>query len=383
MTRIPFLLLLAGCGPSFVSDKGELGFRSEDVVSFGDGADPNPILSGSVICPTVTCEGDSCPPLPRVDSCYDRHVSGAATLRANGCIAFTGVGPAELRLTPQREPCDLPNYTPMPDAVQFNVIRSIGVRGVAVQPEQVAMDAGFVGGLAEPLPADWLNPEGEAFHVVEGGRFMLSPRLVRGEEQQVAWTKSRATATFDDSSTRPLARAAFVEDGRIEVIAADSTDGTVSLRIGTRDFPVADIIGESRHAPESMEIVVAYWPDLNGQTTPIAARAVLRDAKGDLLYGAPVTWRLRDGDLLLRDGVKAGLPGQDYVRLADVCRSERDGEGRATLVASYGDLTDSVDLWWTTPPRAGEPPADCAHGSTIAIGPVGLSPIGERPPVNE
>jgi hypothetical protein len=59
----------------------------------------------------------------------------------------------------------------------------------------------------------------------------------------------------------------------------------------------------------SLEIVVAYTNFDDEEHVPYAARAVLRDAAGALVYGARVVWRVTEGDLLV-DPEGAGDEGE-------------------------------------------------------------------------
>ncbi len=97
--------------------------------------------------------------------------------------------------------------------------------------------------------------------------------------------------------------------------------------------------------------------------SPAAARAILRDAQGRAIYGAPVVWELAGNDHLhVLPGPQPGqsgypgmipvLPGADYAELAVDHATAPEGyswtEQTASITASYGNLSDTVALVWTS-----------------------------------
>jgi hypothetical protein len=370
MTRLFLpLVVLAGCGPDFISDNDTLAFTARgDAVDFGNGVTPNPILAGSVVCPLVTCIGPDCPSAGRdVSDCFDQAGTGSVAVRDDGCLEFTGAGAGSWTLEPRE--CAMTDYKPVADSVQFDVIGPDKVTGTVAQVEDLALDLGFTPGVGQRFPKDWVNPPGEPFRIVEGGRYMLIPRLEGADGGPVGWSKTNVSASLDSGGQAQGALARFRPGGRIEVVATDGLDATVLLDFDDAEIPVADVIDVDRTDARSLQVVVAYWTDPAGMgSTPIAARAVVRDGDGNLIYGAPVRWSLNAGRLSLHDAVTSGLPGPDYLRIADACEPQRIGDGHAVLVARYNGLVATQTVDWTQAPLKRPTPTDCVEGHGVIGG---------------
>lgn len=352
-------LALGGCGPAFVSDQGQLEFRG-DVVDWGDGTVPNPVLVGTTVCPAITCHGEDCPQEPGIVDCFDQAATGAISLDANQCLSFDAPGAGEWTFTPKD--CPIVGYAPVADSVAFTAIDPADVHGTVVQIEQLALDVGAIPGPDAAFPADWVNPAGSAYRVVEGGQFVLTPRLLDGDDGAVGWRVDQADVHL--SGTR--ATAALDTDGHITVTARDGAAATAFLVVDGHDIPVAEVTGAGARAPASLQIVAVYYPDPDtALTAPLGARAMVRDANGNVLYGTPVQWTLTDGRALIKDGIDAGLPGPDYLSIEDACDVGRTGDGHAQLTATYRGLTDTIDLTWTQPAPTDPAPAECAGPQVI------------------
>lgn len=82
---------------------------------------------------------------------------------------------------------------------------------------------------------------------------------------------------------------------------------------------------------------------------PEKVLAVVRDAEGRRVVGAPVEWTLTRGELALFTG-ESGVT--DSLELADICSRppQEPREDRAAVEARVGELVASVDLEWTSLP---------------------------------
>jgi hypothetical protein len=122
----------------------------------------------------------------------------------------------------------------------------------------------------------------------------------------------------------------------------------VRFAIGGAEWPLVEVRSASLAEVASVEIVAAYFTDHEaGTSSPAGARAVVRDAAGGLVWGAPVVWSLDEGLLALGDP-QVTLPGADYVAIADSCvpPSENRGLHAAVLRATLGERSVTKDLDW-------------------------------------
>lgn len=80
----------------------------------------------------------------------------------------------------------------------------------------------------------------------------------------------------------------------------------------------------------------------------------MRDTRGREVFGVPVQWSVRGGRLAVQPGQAEPGPllGDDYAWVSAACQHPLrswKGDRVATLRASYGDLSDSVQLRWSYP----------------------------------
>ncbi len=166
--------------------------------------------------------------------------------------------------------------------------------------------------------------------------------------------------------------------------ASEGEPAQIRLRIGDDVWTAATVIGVPRDSVESLEIVGAQTVIIRTDepTGPAAARAVVRDSEGELVFGAPVAWRVQQGLVSLTGpeargpdfsvfGVRSPpLPGPDYVYIDDDCLppSKRIGRREVSLSASYRDLRDEVTFAWTHDP-GGTPSEWAAADARFEPGP--------------
>ena len=91
---------------------------------------------------------------------------------------------------------------------------------------------------------------------------------------------------------------------------------------------------------------------------PVGARALGVTATGEPVFGLDVNWSVLHGPLAISRVLYAGQPG--YVSVSDTCipPSKRGGPRTATLRASWGLLTATVDLAWEGTAGTSEDDAD-------------------------
>jgi hypothetical protein len=213
----------------------------------------------------------------------------------------------------------------------------------------------------DAFPDDWVDPVTAPIHVVAGSQFGLDAQLRDASDEPVAWSIDAGAYAITPTAGAPTV--AMSPSGKAVIVVDESTVAAVSLAVDDASWHVADVIGVPTDAPASLEIVVAGVFDANdGTGSPLGARAVVRDAAGTLLYATPVTWEV-GGPFTAAGGVENDLPGPDYVTFDEP--ETQGGEQHATIRATYGDLTDAVEIRWVeAEPDGGPGCAGCANSSS-------------------
>jgi hypothetical protein len=346
-------LALAGCAAEVYTLNYELRLESPDVKVLGALNVPSPLLSGTVMCPTIHCEGFDCPSDAQALACYHQSVDGDAFLDG-GCLHLGGQGDVLWSFTPQACAASDAGYQPVYDDVLFRVLGTGRVHAEATDIEDL-VELFLDPGSQDAWPADWRAPAGQPLRIVEDEPFRLYPLIVENlTGLEVGWRLDDGEA----STTGGIDARWNPELLAIDLTLAPDEDGEVLFRVGDSPaWPIREVTAVPHDAPASMQVVVGYYRDpLTAKITPVGARAIVRDAEGRLVWGTPVRWTLDKGELAVGDPWIV-LPGQDYVSLLDECLppEELEGPQRATIRATYGDLTATADLAWNNPPFAPDP----------------------------
>ena len=185
---------------------------------------------------------------------------------------------------------------------------------------------------------------------------LLFARLLDGERGQTAAWREEAgevlVAAESDGVER--SREGTLPGGWIALRLEANASADISLRVGEQTWPAGSVLGVAEDELASLDIAAAFVPEEHEASdvrSPWAARAILRDGEGHPVFGAPVTWGVRHGELAVEPGPGENtlLPGPDYAWVTDTCTkpSRMVGERHATLTADYGALSDALDLTWT------------------------------------
>jgi MYXO-CTERM domain-containing protein len=349
------LLLLAACdGGSFETDHGQLEISASSMVDFAAGPDgPSRFLAGTAICPSVSVSPDDRPagdyePL----DCFAQSFAGPVEPDAD-CLALTGAGTVDWTFTPQACPGNDFGYAPVDDHVAIEVVAPDAVEGrLPMRVEELAESLADDPGVRLDHPDGWRLADGEPLRLVAGQPFDVQPALrTIADGVPVAWEDGTLRS---DGTTVIDAEEAV---GMFRLLATKGETAALTLDVAGTPFPVGTIEGVAESAVASIEIALAFAQDPDtGISSPYAARAVLRDADGALLFGAPVSWRFPK--LRLATGPENGFPGRDYVSFSDECTDPATtiGEQHGTLVASVAGVSASTELVWT--PRLEAAPQD-------------------------
>ena len=370
------LCLLVGCPEyDFSSEEEQWTFEDPAIVTdvLNGFQNDNALMAGTALCPAVTYQGEApagFEPGDVLDECVEHLVEGPGALDGQ-CLMLQEAGEVTWYLDPTDCPLQEAGLDLIADRVVFEVADPVGLDAEIQQwVEEYAVEA------LEPVPAfpsDWTNPPGEPFRVIAGHPVSFFARLRDpSSEQTVAWrsTEGALRASAVAGSYQPTEE--IGDPGWIGLSLDEGATVDLTLTVGDHEWTAGrlEAVGEDQVA--SMEIVAGYLLLEDDEKVPYGARAVLRDADGNLLYGAPVQWQVVDGDLAVYAGTLEDespvLPGLDYAALADECvaPSEREGTRTVSLQASYGGLTDRIELTWNATSdeddESWEPSEMCQHG---------------------
>ena len=384
-------LVVVGAGgcpvPDFTSDEGQLTFQTPDLyVGAGGGfANGVAVLADTPVCAQcteATLELDeeqdialSCGDGAEYDAlaCFDQAVAGGEL--QDGCVVADGPGYVEWSFTPVDCPLQDAGASLVPDQVVFSFVAQDATEAAVAQwLEDAAADWFEAGILAQPDGSGFSdalrNPAGEPFRVIADQPFRFWVELheaVSGEA--VAWRLEDGELTIVPTVGGPIS--AQVEDAaQLEVSVSEGSESEIRLTLGEQTWVAGRVLGVSPSVVDSLDVVAAVYAEgQEGAGTPFAARAVLRDADGHAIYGAPIKWTVRGGQLALGDNVLT-TPGADYVEMADACIDPADTTPRSmTLKASYKGRSDSVEFSWDpAEPGESDGDADWAPAETCTSG---------------
>lgn len=194
------------------------------------------------------------------------------------------------------------------------------------------------------------RPAGEPLRVVADGSYTVFPQpaLAVDPARTVAFTGGTARAltefTLDGFVANP--------DGTAIIDLALDQNARIALDLPAGTLTGDEIRGVDPALAVSMELVVGYQKChdcASGYGAPSHAIAIVRDADGGRLFGAPVEFSIdgKAGDLSA-----AGAEG--VVAFENVCTDAEGDERSATLNASYGLLVASVALEYACPDEEDE-----------------------------
>lgn len=356
-------LLLAGCYQGFDTEEAQLRLMpDESVVTepfLGLFPANSPLLQGSELCATVSCGADaSCPSELLVGDCYEQTVEGGVLLNRD-CVSAPDVGTLVWHFDPIDDltkcGADPAAYAPLPDRATLTVVPAEEITAAWEQwAEAAAAESLEPVGVA--FPDDWTVAEGEPFHVVAGGTLLL-PVVLRHPKWAGAVAYDADLVQISVVTTGGTAPVVTVpHPGWVRIAPSAGSEGEVRVAVGGQEWVAGRFVGVAP-AIASIEVVPAYVAS-EGERLPFGARAVVRDAAGTLLYGAPIAWTVTAGALAIEPGA-TDLPGPDYAMLRDAClRPPKDAPEtrRVTFEARVGEIADAADLsWLVTVPEA---PAD-------------------------
>jgi len=377
-TIIPFLvctpmLMAARCGKSsFQSQEGQWTFTDTGLMAWPDDGldDDQSVLPDERVCPrSVGWAGelpDEWSEAAMFDACIEEGLEGPASFEQRGdtrCITMEGVGEVSWLLEPAA--CDVPfveGEEPISDRVIFDVADPAAVSAHVLQSAEILALAGLELEPPDVFTEGDLLPLGETLYVLADQPVRLYVQLWDSDrEQPTAWRTQDGMVRYQTSGGSASLRDDLLEgidprDGWLAIELGEGAQANLGVDVRGQRFDGALVEGVPASSLASLELVVAYGNFLFAKsgTAPYAARAIVRDDQGRQVFGVPVDWSVSGGRLAVEPGLAepGELLGDDYAWINDACRDPRrawQGERSAVLHASYGDLSDALDLSWSYP----------------------------------
>lgn len=331
-----------------------------------DQQDHEALLAGTRWCPEVRCtRGLDCEHSVDnevVAACYDASVEGPA-LADGPCIELTGSGEVVWTFAPK--PCTYPGIF-LPEQLTLHSSAAPEIRGRLVSYLDT-MGREYLAAEAGEFPADLEPPaDAEVFKVAADEPVHVAIDL-RAGERRVAWITADAEVVVD-TLRGVTPEVVLGERSTLLLRAPAGSEAALSLVVGDTVVPLGRVVGVPTQALAELSLVVGYGRD-DGffLPAPAAARAVVRDDQGDLVYGARARWEVLEGSFPLDPLDFYDLDANhDYISLlanededtkawcfALPDSGTRDYTGR--LAARVGELSAEVELAWTL---AAVPPED-------------------------
>jgi hypothetical protein len=360
---IPLLVALSACGAAYTTEKGEIGLAADGlaVAPFAR-FEGGPVLAGHDVCFTcgtirvggdlggetrTACEG---PPgssdKVAYAACYDVAVTGAA--REGACFRADGPGTATLTFTPR--PCGLPE-PPTPRAPDTTTLTWVDGVTAALDLPMARYAATLLdrpGGVrvAGGLPQGWLPEPGEPLRVVAGGRADLGVVLRDPAGALVAVRADRAPLSVSTTRGKPPKALVDCEDRIVRLTPSAGGQASVGVVVDGAPHVAGEVIAVRPGEAASLDLVVVRAITDTELEVPLAVRALVRDRKGRVLHGAPITWTTT-GDRVHRWPVGSSVGASDWLGFDDRClEPEADPDGDLHVTATLGRLSASVDLAW-------------------------------------
>lgn len=328
-------------------------------------------LQGSTVCFDAGLPDPADGGWDGIEVCYDMAIAGVPFVDGD-CVTLDGPSGVQVDYTPRGD-CPVEEAEVLPDSFRVEVVPVDGLRArLEWQLEHLAEH------LAERLtarPADVIPGADEPLRLVPDVTVGFPVNVIDAAGERVGWdlSQGRVLETKAGGQARTLTP---IEDTEAlwAVRVGPGETSTITLEVAGAVLPVATVVATPVEQAASLEIVAA----LAG--APFGARAVVRDAEGRVIVGAPVEWSLVEGELALTAVNDFAPPEYRFIEDDCVPPPTAAESRRAVLRARLGALSDELELEWTaTPPEPTpegpfEPDPACQRGT----GPAGDDGLGDR-----
>lgn len=285
-----------------------------------------------------------------LERCYDVAIKGASKTEGD-CVVLDALGAVEVDFTPRADCSYVEDMVDLPaDVFRLEVVPIDGLRaGLEWYGELFA--AHFLN-FYEPAPTGWIPAADEPLLLVPDVEVVFPINVINAAGERVAWelSQGRVLEARDGGAPRELSPLED-QDSLWPVSIKAGQRSTISLALAGVEMPVAEVVATPADQAASLEIVAGH---LEG---PYAARAVVRDGEGRVIYGAPVEWIVVEGEVMLAPVEEVQLP-PEYTMIGDRCKPPpAAAETRRVVVrARLGELVDEVEMEWVAMPL--EEPSD-------------------------
>lgn len=286
--------------------------------------------------------------------CHDITLAGAP-IEEGHCDNLEELGELLLEFTP-RDDCPHPELEGqlVPDRFRMQVIPIDGLRAQLEWVPELSALRWLDPGPRGSFPDDLVPLPPEPVRLVPNVVVPFPIDVIDATGDLVAWSPERGRV-YETSAGGPRQELLF-EEGTWPIRTAPGERTTITLELDGTELPVAEVIATPVDEAASIEIVVGYnappQDDPERAMPPYAARAMVRDAEGRVIYGSPVRWTLLEGHLALDSSNDIANGLLEYTGLSDACDPPPSAptERRAIVRAELEGLSDEVELEWTAMP---------------------------------
>lgn len=302
--------------------------------------------------PYVALEGSSlCEPEPRCGPCdgdapicesVSMAVSGAE-VDASGCYPLTAGGALSFEFTPEGCTSAAPSESLTVSALPVSAVRA------RLVPEWI---------LAEDLgpSLDW-----EPFTLVSQGATLATPdsfatlqlladleakvqtRLHEASSgRRVGWSPSQGALSFTAQSGLTPTAGGDAENVTLAAAAGDRADA--ALVLAGSELPLGEVVGVTADTIDRIEVTALFFDGGADGQQPIQAQAQAKTADGGVVVGVPITWRVVEGDLVLRASEEEPLAAT--IELTECLPRRPQETRRGAIEASFGEISGRLDLSW-------------------------------------
>lgn len=312
------------------------------------------------------------------DACYAITKAGEVS-SDEACVMLDQLGEMVVEYTPLDDcPIEELASEAVPDRYRLEVVPPDGLRArLEWWREELSLRSLHAG--PGSFPADSVPAIDQPLRLVPDVTVLFPLVLVDAMDGHVAYDHARARVLEERAgASRELAP--FVDDtDQFPLRIGAGERSTITLALPSGEVPVVEVIATPVETAASLEIVVAYDPGTEPSrwAAPQGARAIVRDAEGQVIYGAPVEWTLVEGHLVAAPWADSEVPSApEYLAIEDSCVPPPIApETRHAIVrAQLGELVDEVELEWTAVPE--DEPSDEAFAADPACQ---LAPAPDSP----
>lgn len=349
------------------TESGDFGVNIADFPRIASGT-PYLALTGTKLCdPSPRC--GPCDADPPTCSGVDLAISGADLVE--GCYPVEADAPLTFTFTPEGCTPERVAESLTVEAVNPDEARASFAPTLTLA-EDVDQDTREIASQGDPLPVQSsLFP----LQLLADRSVALGIRLYRiATDEVIGWNPSAGVLGLQ--AITGAAPTLGGDLGELTLSIAAGAESSATLSIAGVDFPLADVVGVDAAAIDRIELTALLLDGGADGQQPAQIEAHVKDADGKLIFGAPIEWRVLEGDLVLNLG-EEGDP-TDAVGLAECIPRRPESTRRGVVEAVSGEHRATLEITWKgysgdEPYNAGPCAADgCGCRSGDAPAPLGL-----------